>query len=163
MPDLDDIQHITDSRLDNFCDPLTSDEEPPLDEFTIRQLTVWSYWTLGDLKDGRSNHKRQNWDIDKITYKNCKKGDIHTQRKTGTEIGTWQIISYLHHWPIMYHHLHHLSTNRYHTRNWLPLPRHWKQSSICTSPGLPRSNGIYSYNSFSTAQDKWICWFTESV
>ena len=38
---LNEIQDIMDSRLQNSLDSVTLDKEPPYDEFTVRQLTVW--------------------------------------------------------------------------------------------------------------------------
>ena len=41
MPDLEDIEDITDSKLDQFIDPVTPEQELPFNKFRITQLTVW--------------------------------------------------------------------------------------------------------------------------
>ena len=38
MPDLEEFM---DRRLDTFLDPVTPDQEPAYDDFTIQHLTVW--------------------------------------------------------------------------------------------------------------------------
>ena len=37
---MQDLEDCIDKRLDNFLDPITSDQETPFDEFEIQHLTV---------------------------------------------------------------------------------------------------------------------------
>ena len=64
IPYLEDIQHIMNSRLDNFLDSLTLDQETPFDEFAIWYLIVWPDQILWHMMDRKHAFERQEKDLD---------------------------------------------------------------------------------------------------